>query len=108
MPETYIWFALIAGVLATIIIRLSGVGIAKTTLFARIEEETLSRVFPLVILFILVFKEIATEYSADQRNGCIKILGVLVVALLHYARRNLFLSVIGGTLIYLLLLKLFL
>ncbi len=107
MTPTYMWIALFAAVTATIFIRISAVNLAQSPIFNRLNEETLSRVFPLVILFILVFKEAASSMSVSISAGVLKIAGIGIVTGLHFWKRNLFISVIGGTTCYLLINQLF-
>lgn len=103
--DNYLLTALFLGALATILPRLGGVWLSKSLFFTKLNEETLSRLFPLLILFVLLFKESATALSSDGKKGLITITGLFLVAVLHLWKRSMFLSVIGGTVGYIILLK---
>ncbi len=107
MFENYAMWALAIAILATALIRASGSLLARSPILNRIPEEILSRHLPMSILFCLVFKEIASEANAGLSPLSIKIGAVILVIALHLWRKNLFISVIGGTAFYVLLLRLF-
>lgn len=103
----YPWLALFVAVIATMMVRSLGPLLGRWSFSKKINEETLSRLCPLVILFCLVFKELSSELSAIGFYPLgIKALAVLVVVGLHLWKRNLFISIMGGTFIYAILLKL--
>ncbi len=104
--DNYLLTALLLGALATILPRIGGVWLSKSPLFSKLNEETLSRLFPLIILFVLLFKEIASALNNDTEKGLMTFVGLIFVALLHIWKRSMFLSVIGGTLGYIILLRL--
>lgn len=105
--DNYLLFALILGAIATIIPRISGVWLSRSAFFSKLNEETLSRLFPLIILFVLLFKETASAWNTDAKKGLMTAAGLVLVAVLHLLKRSMFLSVIGGTLGYIVMLKVF-
>jgi branched-subunit amino acid transport protein AzlD len=103
MLDSAMQAALIAAAVATASIRIGSMLLAKSPLFAQLKEETLSRVFPLVILFILILRESLVAVEKGMSQGILQVVGIVIVSVLHLWKRNLFLSVIGGTAIYLVL-----
>ncbi len=98
MTHLNIWAALAVACGATFLTRLSGAWLAASPLLEKINQETLSRLFPLVILFCLVLKEIASSFNGLQiSHGIVAITSVGIVVILHLWRRSLFISIIGGT-----------
>jgi branched-subunit amino acid transport protein AzlD len=102
MLLNYLFLSLLAGVVATAATRwgatlLGGPRISRL-IEGRLREEVFSRMFPLVILFCLIFKELVPwEVAANAQLSLIKLASVLAVVYVHVWKRNLFLSVIGGT-----------
>lgn len=102
MLTNYLLLALLSGIVVTVAIRwgatlLAGPKISKLV-DGKIREEVFSRMFPLVILFCLIFKELVPwEIPEDAQISTIKLASVLAVVYVHLWKRNLFLSVIGGT-----------
>ncbi len=76
MANSYLWLALLMAATATILIRTSAAGLSKSSIFDRMNEDTLSRVFPLVILFILIFKEVASTWVQSYESGLVKLTSV--------------------------------
>lgn len=103
--DNYFLYALLLGALATMIPRMGAVWISKSPLFSKLNEETLSRLFPLIILFVLLFKETASSWNADTKKGLLTLAGLILVAVLHILKRSMFLSVIGGTVGYIIMLR---
>ena len=89
------WLSLLVATAATMLTRLAGAGLARSKIFNKLDEQTLSRLFPLAILFCLVFKELAS--AGAPANVGVGLVSVAVVVALHLWKRTLFISVLGGT-----------
>lgn len=99
MNENYYpWLLLGTVAIATLITRSAGPFLGNSRIMKRFDGDVLSRRLPLVILFVLIIKEIlpSPERSLDLAIVA-KVLAILVVVLLHLWLRNMFVSIIGGT-----------
>lgn len=105
MITRYLIETLLVAAMVTLAIRWSATLLAGRRIShlvdGRIKEEVFSRKFPLVILFCLVFKEVVPwEVPQENQLSVVKLASVSAVICLHFWKRNLFLSVIGGTLFF--------
>lgn len=93
------WLALLVAASVTAGIRLGGVALARHPVFRKMDADTLGRRFPLIILFVLLFKEVV---GGSPQEALARACAIGVVGALHLWKRSFFLSIAGGTLFYVL------
>lgn len=67
----------------------------------------LGKVLPAAVFGLLVIYCLKEVKVFSGNHGAPEFLGVAVVAILHFWRKNMFLSIAGGTIVYMLLVQMF-